>query len=199
MPDSTQRSPASLLERYSHVTQGHRDKYAEPVNPEFRLLGPLEVTLSGNPVKIDGARQRKLLTILLLNANRVVPVDQLVGELWHDPPQTVRQQIAERLEDAELRDLAWRLFAGTMEWRGMLDERIQSVAENWTLARMAPTDRNVLRLGAFELLQTDTPYQVVLDEAIDLARKFGTAQSPQFVNGILDRLVPEPKRRAPGV
>ena len=93
MPDSTQRSPASLLERYSHVTQGHRDKYAEPVNPEFRLLGPLEVTLSGNPVKIDGARQRKLLTILLLNANRVVPVDQLVGELWHDPPQTVRQQI----------------------------------------------------------------------------------------------------------
>jgi N utilization substance protein B len=112
--------------------------------------------------------------------------------------QTVRLQIAERLEDAELRDLAWRLFAGTMEWRGMLDERIQSVAENWTLARMAPTDRNVLRLGAFELLQTDTPYQVVLDEAIDLARKFGTAQSPQFVNGILDRLIPEAKRRAAG-
>ena len=112
--------------------------------------------------------------------------------------QTVRLQIAERLEDAELRDLAWRLFAGTMEWRGMLDERIQSVAENWTLARMAPTDRNVLRLGAFELLQTDTPYQVVLDEAIDLARKFGTAQSPQFVNGILDRLIPEAKRRTPG-
>ena len=112
--------------------------------------------------------------------------------------QTVRLQIAERLEDAELRDLAWRLFAGTMEWRGMLDERIQSVAENWTLARMAPTDRNVLRLGAFELLQTDTPYQVVLDEAIDLARKFGTAQSPQFVNGILDRLIPDAKRRAPG-
>ncbi|MDX8146945.1 BTAD domain-containing putative transcriptional regulator [Lentzea sp. BCCO 10_0061] len=63
------------------------------MNAEFRLLGPLEVVLSGNPVKIDGARQRKLLTILLLNANRVVPVDQLVAELWHEPPQTVRQQI----------------------------------------------------------------------------------------------------------
>jgi transcription antitermination protein NusB len=112
--------------------------------------------------------------------------------------QTVRQQIAERLDDAELRDLAWRLFAGTMEWRGMLDERIQSVAENWTLARMAPTDRNVLRLGAFEILQTDTPYQVVIDEAVDLARKFGTAQSPQFVNGILDRLIPDAKRRLAG-
>ncbi|HUG93055.1 MAG TPA: transcription antitermination factor NusB [Planctomycetaceae bacterium] len=112
--------------------------------------------------------------------------------------QTVREQIAERLDDQELRDLAWRLFAGTMEWRGMLDERIQSVAENWTLARMAPTDRNVLRLGAFELLQTDTPYQVVIDEAVELARTFGTAQSPQFVNGILDRLVPERRRPTPG-
>ena len=109
--------------------------------------------------------------------------------------QTVRAQIAERLDDPELRDLAWRLFAGTMEWRGLIDERIQSVAENWTLVRMAPTDRNVLRLGAFELLQTDTPHQVVIDEAVELARKFGTAQSPQFVNGILDRLVPERKRR----
>ena len=113
--------------------------------------------------------------------------------------QTVRAQIAERLDEQDLRDFAWRLFAGTMEWRGMIDERIQSVAENWTLARMAPTDRNVLRLGAFELLQTDTPYQVVIDEAVELARKFGTAQSPQFVNGILDRLVPELKRRSPGI
>jgi transcription antitermination protein NusB len=111
--------------------------------------------------------------------------------------QTVRAQIAERLDDQELRDFAWRLFAGTMEWRGMLDERIQSVAENWTLARMAPTDRNVLRLGAFEILQTDTPYQVAIDEAVELARKFGTAQSPQFVNGLLDRLVP-PLRRQKG-
>jgi N utilization substance protein B len=85
-----------------------------------------------------------------------------------------------------------------MEWRGMLDERIRSVAENWTLARMAPTDRNVLRLGAFEILQTDTPYQVVIDEAVELARKFGTAQSPQFVNGILDRLIPQARRRSPG-
>jgi N utilization substance protein B len=59
---------------------------------------------------------------------------------------------------------------------------------------MAVTDRNVLRLGTFELLHTETPYQVVIDEAVELARKFGSAQSPQFVNGLLDRLVPESKK-----
>ncbi|MFD4637347.1 BTAD domain-containing putative transcriptional regulator [Lentzea sp. NPDC058436] len=60
---------------------------------EFRLLGPLEVIYSGKPVKVGGARQRKLLAILLINANRVVSVDQLVDELWQDPPRSVRQQI----------------------------------------------------------------------------------------------------------
>ncbi len=59
---------------------------------------------------------------------------------------------------------------------------------------MAPTDRNALRLGAYELLFTDTPHRVVIDETIELARRFGAAQSPQFVNGILDRLIPPEKR-----
>ena len=69
-----------------------------------------------------------------------------------------------------------------------------TAAENWTMARMAPTDRNALRLGAFELLFTETPHRVVIDETIELARRFGTAQSPQFVNGILDKLIPPEKR-----
>ena len=108
--------------------------------------------------------------------------------------QTVRLMIAEQLEDEALRTFCWKLFAGTMEWRPTIDKRIEQVAENWTLARMSATDRNVLRLGTFELVYTDTPHRVVIDEAIELARKFGTAQSAQFVNGILDRLVPEEKR-----
>ena len=77
-----------------------------------------------------------------------------------------------------------------------LDARISAAAENWTLARMAPTDRNALRLGAYELLFTNTPHRVVIDETIELARRFGTAQSPQFVNGILDRLIPPEKRQS---
>lgn len=110
---------------------------------------------------------------------------------------SVRRQIREQLPDADLSDFCWQLFAGVMESRGLLDEKIESVAENWTLKRMAPTDRNVLRLGGYELLLTDTPHKVVIDEAIELARKFGTSQSAQFVNGILDKLIPDDKRNRP--
>lgn len=111
--------------------------------------------------------------------------------------QTVREMIRERLRDEDLRQFAWTLFAGVMECRADLDERIQAVAANWKLYRMAATDRNCLRVGAFELLHTDTPHRVVIDEALELAKKFGTAQSSQFVNGILDQLVP-PEKRASG-
>ena len=54
---------------------------------------------------------------------------------------------------------------------------------------MAATDRNVLRLGAYELFHSDTPPQVAIDEAVELAKRFGSAQSAQFVNGILDNLM----------
>lgn len=112
--------------------------------------------------------------------------------------KTVRRMIAEQLEDETLQRFAWSLFSGVMEWRPVLDARIESVTQNWTLARMAPTDRNVLRLGAYELLYAETPHRVAIDEAIELARKFGTAQSSQFVNGILDRLIPEDERTGDG-
>ena len=56
---------------------------------------------------------------------------------------------------------------------------------------MAVTDRNVLRLGAFEILHTDTPRRVAINEAVELARRFGTRQSAQFVNGILDKFMQE--------
>ena len=104
--------------------------------------------------------------------------------------EAVRAMLAERLTDEARSGFAWQLFAGVMENRPVLDGRIVSVAENWSLSRMAPTDRNVLRLGAFELLYTDTPHRVVIDEAVELAKRFGSAQSSQFVNGILDQLIP---------
>src|SRR5947207_1193165 len=106
------------------------------------------------------------------------------------PADTVRELIVERLNDESLARFAWSLFAGVMESRPALDAKIEATAANWSLKRMAPTDRNVLRLGAFELLHTDTPPRVVVDEALELAKKYGTAQSSQFVNGILDRLMP---------
>lgn len=107
---------------------------------------------------------------------------------------TIFTMIDEQIGDEKTGNFAKQLFGGVLKFRDFLDERITSVAENWSLSRMAATDRNVLRLGAFELIQTDTPHPVVLNEAIELARKFGNDQSPQFVNGILDRLVPPEKR-----
>ncbi|HUQ68464.1 MAG TPA: transcription antitermination factor NusB [Planctomycetaceae bacterium] len=108
----------------------------------------------------------------------------------------IRVMIQEYLRDEELARFAWGLFAGVMESRPALDKRIEATAANWTLGRMAPTDRNALRIGAFELLYTDTPHRVVIDEALELAKTYGGAQSSSFVNGILDRLVPEEKRTA---
>ena len=109
-------------------------------------------------------------------------------------PREIREMVDEEIPDMDLREFAWRLFVGTREARPMLDAKIQAVVANWSLKRMAATDRNVMRLGLFELLHTDTPHRVVLDEAIELARVFGSSQSAQFVNGILDKLVPAEKR-----
>ena len=102
----------------------------------------------------------------------------------------LKEMMQEQIAEEELRDFCWFLIAGVLESRAELDEKIISVAENWSLDRMAPTDRNSLRIGAFELLHSDTPPRVAIDEAIELSRKFGGKQSSQFVNGILDQLLP---------
>jgi len=106
----------------------------------------------------------------------------------------LHEKISAELDDKEMRDFAWLLVSGVLEQRQDLDNRIQEVAQNWSLNRMAPTDRNVLRLGAYELIYTDTHYKIVIDEAVELARRFGNKNSGPFVNGILDKLVPENKR-----
>jgi transcription antitermination protein NusB len=70
-----------------------------------------------------------------------------------------------------------------------LDALLVKTAENWSLERMAATDRNVLRLGAYEILFTQTPAAVAINEAVELAKRFGAAQSAPFVNGILDKFI----------
>ncbi len=93
----------------------------------------------------------------------------------------------------ELVKFADGLIVGVRENREALDEKLSKIADNWRLSRMAATDRNVLRLGAYELLHTDTPPPVVINEAIELARRYGSDQSAQFVNGVLDRLLKRTK------
>ena len=85
---------------------------------------------------------------------------------------------------AEVRELA----RGTIERSLEIDTKIQEVSANWKLSRMSVIDRNVLRLATFELLLGSAPHRVILNEAIELAKKFGSAESSRFVNGVLDRI-----------
>jgi N utilization substance protein B len=102
--------------------------------------------------------------------------------------------VAMRGDPAEVKGLAAELVKGVLKYREGLDREIEKVTENWTLSRMATIDRNVLRLAAYELIFTDTPSPVVLNEAVELAKTFSTEHSGAFVNGILDRIRPERER-----
>lgn len=103
-------------------------------------------------------------------------------------PHAADEFLKRRLRITELVEFARGLVAGVRRNRPQLDAQIEKMAANWRLNRMAVTDRNVMRIGAYEVLLSDTPRAVAINEAVDLARRYGTAQSAQFVNGILDRL-----------
>jgi N utilization substance protein B len=82
------------------------------------------------------------------------------------------------------------LVEGTLSHRQEIDDLIRQQAEHWRLERMPPVDRNILRLAVYEFLyQTDVPKLVILDEAIELAKEFGSEQSGRFVNGLLDGIL----------
>jgi len=83
-------------------------------------------------------------------------------------------------------EFAGRLFRGVVEHVEAVDERITRNAEHWRIARMPAVDRNILRLAVYEMLRTDTPPAVAIDEALELARQFSGEESVHFVNGVLD-------------
>jgi N utilization substance protein B len=83
------------------------------------------------------------------------------------------------------------LVCGTIDRAAEIDALLATHAENWRISRMAAVDRNILRLACYELTSTDTPASVILDEAIELARRFGADASPAFVNGVLDAVARE--------
>jgi transcription antitermination protein NusB len=91
--------------------------------------------------------------------------------------------------DAEAREYADRAVRGVMGSRDALDELIRAASEHWRLERMTRVDRNLLRLGTWEIMTLpDVPRAVVLDEAIELAKRFGTEDSGAFVNGVLNQI-----------
>jgi N utilization substance protein B len=106
-----------------------------------------------------------------------------------DSRDQVMPLLENRLKETDLREFAISLVLGVLRNREELDALIASKADNWSVGRMAATDRNVLRLGAYEIRYTDTPPRVAVDEAVELAKRFGSGSSSQFVNGILDKLI----------
>lgn len=101
-------------------------------------------------------------------------------------------------EDLELEELApgtaerrycETLVQGVRTRQKELDPEIEKYSENWTISRMSVVDRNILRIAVYELhYGSDVPYKVVIDEAVELAKKFGTDESGPFINGIIDRI-----------
>ncbi|HJQ79409.1 MAG TPA: transcription antitermination factor NusB [Lacipirellulaceae bacterium] len=103
--------------------------------------------------------------------------------------EATKKFIHGRLNNPELEEFCLSLILGVRRNQQELDALLTKTADNWSLARMAATDRNVLRLGAYEILYTDTPDRAAINEAVELAKRFGSGQSAQFVNGILDKFL----------
>ena len=107
------------------------------------------------------------------------PIDAIIAHYWDTEDQA----------DQEVRKYANLLSAGIGKNLAAVDEKISAYATNWQLKRMAVIDRNVLRIGLFELqYTTDIPPKVAINEAVELAKKYGDLESSKFVNGILDKI-----------
>ncbi len=108
-----------------------------------------------------------------------------------DVPEAVYSEDA---MDAKTREFAHHLAEGTIAYQEEIDPLLVRYAANWTLDRMATIDRCILRMASFELLKDQgTPISVVINEAVEIAKKYSTAESSKFVNGILDKIKLERK------
>jgi len=107
-----------------------------------------------------------------------LPIERVVESFWRV-----------RRSTEATREMADRLALGMAARAPEIDAAIAAAAANWRLERIAPVDRTVLRLGTYELMgEPLTPVAVVIDEAVEMARRFGEADSPAFVNGVLDAI-----------
>jgi len=104
----------------------------------------------------------------------------LTGNYW--------MELGEPTLDEATREFSNQLTVGSLREGEKIDETIRTRAEHWRIERMAIVDRNVLRLAVYEFLFTDTPHTVIINEALEIARRFSTFEATQFINGILDAI-----------
>jgi len=117
-------------------------------------------------------------------------------DITRDKPEELLKNFWRYQEDVKIdpviQNFTETIVKGVVENLNAIDERIAKYATNWQLKRMAVVDRNILRLGSFELLfRKDIPLKVCINEAVDLAKKFSGEEAGKFVNGILDKIKTE--------
>jgi N utilization substance protein B len=117
------------------------------------------------------------------------PAHVLTRDYWNE--------LGEADIDESTREFATKLVVGTLREMETVDERIRSRAEHWRIPRMAIVDRNVLRLAVYEFLFEQTPHTVVINEALEIARRFSTFEATQFINGILDAIKQDLEKTKP--
>jgi N utilization substance protein B len=146
------------------------------------------------------AREIALQVLFSLDLNPGVTPAQALAQFWRDfvqesrPDEPARDPTEADLP-REVVSFAEALVGGTVENLAELDGIIQRASKNWRLERMARVDRNVLRLATYELRYVpEVPAKVVINEAIEVAKRYGASESPAFVNGLLDRISQELKR-----
>jgi transcription antitermination protein NusB len=115
--------------------------------------------------------------------------DVLTSDYWNE--------LGEPELDEGTREFANRLAVNTLRELENVDERVRSRAEHWRIERMAIVDRNVLRLAVYEFLYEQTPHTVVINEALEIARRFSTFEATQFINGILDAIKHDLEKESP--
>ena len=122
-------------------------------------------------------REAALQMLFAIEASGTEP-EAVIRDFWREVPG-----------DAEGRGYADEVVRGVVVDLAAADERIRAASTNWRLERMTRVDRNVLRVGAWELLRrSEVPRPVIIDEAVELAKRYGTGDSGAFVNGVLDRI-----------
>ena len=121
----------------------------------------------------------QILFQLELTGNKLS--DQVLDEFWED-----------NNEGDEVKNFTYDIVSSTLENLEAIDRTIQKAAEHWIMERMAAIDRNILRAATYELLyRADIPTSVVINEALEVAKKYSTIDSAPFINGILDKIAAE--------
>jgi N utilization substance protein B len=134
------------------------------------------------------AREFALQILYQLDVQEQLSDDQAIGLYWRSFAASAEAEGASVADLGEIQPFAEKLVRGVREHLAELDAQIQGASKNWRLERMARVDRNLIRLGLYELKYADdVPAKVAINEAIEIAKRYGTNESSAFVNGILDR------------